>query len=159
MGFNTTDVGGEFQWYPDGSITSLHFAFNAKLHSSVNFRFGYNKTNRGDNGKHADEKGNGWGGSVGYRYYFKPFPYKFFIGSRLDLWKMKINWKDALVSGTSKTSTLQPTFEVGYTFIINSQVFITPSFANGFELNIKTDGQEVGHGLITLLGISMGVRL
>lgn len=37
--------------------------------------------------------------------------------------------------------------------------FITPSFANGVEINIKTDGQDVGHGFITLLGISLGVRL
>ena len=158
MGYTTTDIGGEFQWYPAGTITGLHIAFNAKLHSSVHIRLGYNKTNRKDNGKHADEKGSGWGGTIGYRYYFKPFPHKFFIGARTDLWRMKINWSDALLPGTSKTWTLQPTFETGYTFFVNDQMFITPSIANGVEINIKTDGQEVGHGFITLLGISLGVR-
>jgi hypothetical protein len=159
MGYNTTDIGGEFQWYPNGTITGLHLAFNAKLHSSVNFRFGYNNTNRGDNGKHANEKGSGWGGTIGYRYYFKPFPHKFFIGAKTDLWRMNINWHNPIVSGTSKTWTLIPALETGYTFFVNDQLFITPSLAFGTEINIKTDGQEVGHGFVTMMGISLGVRL
>lgn len=158
IGFNTTDIGGEFQVYPAGTITGLHIAFNAKLHSSFLFRIGYNKTDRKDWGEHADEKGNGWGGSVGYRYYFKPFPYKFFIGARTDLWRMSIDWKQGLVSGNSKTWTIQPVFETGYTFLVNDQVFITPFLANGVEINMITDGQDVGHGFISLLGISLGVR-
>ena len=159
IGYTTTDIGGEFQWYPAGTITGVHIAFNAKLHNSVNLRFGYNNANRKNWGKHNIEKGGGWGGTVGYRYYFKPFPHKFFLGARTDIWRMKINWSDPLSTGTSKTWTLQPTFEVGYTFFINDQLFLTPSISNGVELNIKTEGQEVGHGFITLLGISLGVRL
>ena len=159
MGYTTTDIGGEFQWYPAGTITGLHIAFNSKLHNSFHFRVGYNKTDRKDFGKHDDEKGSGWGGTVGYRYYFKPFPHKFFIGARTDLWSMTIDWKQGTQSGTSKTMTLQPTFEMGYTFFVNDQMFITPSFANGVEVNIKTDGQEVGNGFRTLLGLSLGVRL
>ena len=158
IGYSTTDIGGEFQWYPSGTITGLHIAFNSKLHSSVHLRFGYNKTDRKDWGSHSNEKGGGWGGTFGYRYYFRPFPHKFFIGARTDLWRMKINWSDLLAKGTSKTWTLQPTFETGYTFFVNDQLFITPSIANGVKINIKTEGQEVGHGFITLLGISLGVR-
>lgn len=159
MGYTTTDIGGEFQWYPAGTITGLHIAFNSKLHNSFHFRIGYNKTDRKSWGTHNEEKGGGWGGTVGYRYYFKPFPHKFFIGARTDLWSMTIDWKQGTQSGTSKTLTLQPTFETGYTFFVNDQMFITPSLANGSEINIKTDGQDVGHGFITLLGISLGVRL
>jgi hypothetical protein len=159
MGYNTTDIGGEFQWYKAGTITGLHIAFNSKLHHSVLFRIGYNKTDRKDWGEHNDEKGSGWGGTVGYRYYFNPFPHKFFIGARTDVWRMTIDWKDGLLEGTSKTWTIQPTFETGYTFFVNDQMFITPSLANGVEINMKTDGQDVGHGFITLLGISLGVRL
>lgn len=159
MGYVTTDIGGSFQWYPTGTISELHLAFNSRYHHSVLFRLGYNKTNRKDHGEHDDEKGDGWGGSVGYRYYFKPFPHKFFIGTRCDLWRMNIDWKEGTQSGLSKTWTLQPVFEIGYTFFINDQMFITPSLANGAEINISTEGQNVGQGFITLLGISLGARL
>ncbi len=159
VGYRTTDIGGEFQWYPAGTITALHIAMNARIHHSVHLRFGYNKTNRKSWGEHENEKGGGWGGTIGYRYYFKPFPHKFFIGARSDIWKLKIDWKDGTQSGTSNTWTLVPTLEIGYTFFINDQAFLTPSVANGAEINIKTDGQNVGQGFITLLGVSAGIRL
>lgn len=158
MGYTTTDIGGEFQWYPAGTITGLHIAFNSKLHNSFHFRVGYNKTDNKSSGTNNEEKGGGWGGTFGYRYYFKPFPHKFFIGARTDLWGMTIDWKQGTQSGTTKTLTLQPTFEMGYTFFVNDQMFITPSFANGAKINLKTDGQDVSQGFVTLLGISLGVR-
>jgi hypothetical protein len=34
VGYNTTDVGAEFQWYKDGKFIGLHLATNAKLHHS-----------------------------------------------------------------------------------------------------------------------------
>lgn len=158
MGYTTTDIGGSFQWYPAGTISGLHFAFNSRLHHSVMFKLGYNKTNRKDQGDHDNEKGDGWGGSVGYRYYFKPFPHKFFIGTRCDLWRMKIDWNEGTQSGQSKTWTLQPVLEIGYTFFVNDQMFITPSIANGADINVRTEGQKVGQGFKTLLGLSVGAR-
>src|SRR5436190_22133811 len=89
MGFRTTDIGGEFQWYPRGTIYNLHVAFNAKLNHSIQLRLGYNHVPAYDAGSHT-EFGEGWGGGLGYRYYFKPFPHKFFIGARADVWLMKI---------------------------------------------------------------------
>ena len=159
VGYNTTDIGAEFQWYPSGTITGLHLAFNSKLHNSFLIRAGYNKADRKDNGEHASEKGGGWGGSLGYRYYFRPFPHKVFIGLRTDIWRMNIDWTDGPLFGETKTWTLQPTFELGYTFIINDQAFITPVLSNGVEVNLKTDGQKVGQGFITMVGISAGFRL
>lgn len=159
VGYTTTDIGAEFQWYPSGTISTLHLAFNSKIHSSVLLHFGYNKANRHDNGEKDNEKGGGWGGSLGYRYYFKPYPHKFFIGAKTDLWRLKIDWAQGVQTGETKTWTLQPAFEIGYTFIINDQAFITPSISNGAEINIKTQGDKVGQGFITLIGISAGLRL
>jgi hypothetical protein len=38
VGYNTTDIGGEFQWYEDGKFVGLHVAVNAKLHHSFHWR-------------------------------------------------------------------------------------------------------------------------
>ena len=92
MGFRTTDIGGEYQWYPHGSIYNLHVAFNAKLNHSIQLRLGYNNVPAYDAGDHT-EFGKGWGGGLGYRYYFKPFPYKFFIGARADVWARQVGGK------------------------------------------------------------------
>jgi len=159
VGYRTTDIGGEFQWYPSGSISSIHLAFNSRMHHSILLQFGYNKANRGDNGEKDDEKGEGWGGAIGYRYYFRPYPHKFFIGAKTGIWKMKIDWAQDIRTGETKTLTVQPVFEVGYTFVINDQAFITPSISNGFEFNAKTEGEKVGQGFVTLLGLSVGIRL
>ena len=158
VGYSTTDIGAEFQWYPTGTISSLHLAFNARMHHSVLVQLGYNKANRKDNGEKDNEKGGGWGGAIGYRYYFKPFPHKFFLGAKTGLWRLNIDWVEGAQTGESKTWTLQPAFEIGYTFIINDQAFITPSISNGVEINMKTQGEKVGQGFITLIGISAGVR-
>ena len=159
VGYTTTDIGAQFQWYPSGTISGLHVAFNSKINHSVLFQLSYNKKNRKDNGEKDNEKGSGWGGAIGYRYYFKPFPHKFFIGAKTDIYRMKIDWVQGILTGESKTWTLQPTFEIGYTFIINDQAFITPSISNGVEINLKTEGDKVGQGFITLIGISAGFRL
>lgn len=159
VGYTTTDIGGEFQWYPSGTITSLHVAFNAKLHNSFTVKLGYNKLNRDSNGEKDNEKGSGWGGGIGYRYYFKPFPYKLFLGIKADVWRMKVDWVEGIQTGETKTWTLQPTFEVGYTLIINDQAFITPFIASGAQINIKTEGDKVGQGFVPLIGISAGFRL
>ena len=159
VGYTTTDIGAQFQWYPSGTISGLHLAFNSKIHHSVLLQLSYNKVNRKDNGEKDNEKGSGWGGAIGYRYYFKPFPHKLFIGVKTDVYRMKIDWIQGILSGESRTWTLQPTFEIGYTFIINDQAFITPSISNGAEINLKTEGEKVGQGFITLIGISAGFRL
>ena len=159
FGYRTTDIGGSFEWYSSGTVYGLHLAFNSRQHHSVFFKLGYNNINREDKGENDNEKGSGWGGAMGYRYYFKPFPHKFFIGARADIWRTSIDWKEGTQSGTSKTWTALPAFEIGYTFFVNDQAFLTPSISTGASVNIKTDGQKVGQGFVLLAGISGGVRL
>ena len=51
---------------------------------------------------------------------------------------------------------LQPTVDVSYRFLMSNNFFITPSLAAGFEINIDTDGEDVGEGFIVLLGLIAG---
>jgi hypothetical protein len=156
FGYKTIDVGGEFQWYPKGYISAFHLAYNFPVHHAIQLRLGYNKANRDDAGKHDNEEGGGPGFSLGYRYYFLVRPHGFFLGARGDVWHLNIDWRQGTTIGNSKVWIVQPTAEVGYMFLINDEFFISPCIANGVEINIKTQGQPVGEGFITLLGISAG---
>jgi hypothetical protein len=156
VGYKTIDVGGEFQWYTKGYIGALHLAYNFPIHHSFQVRVGYNKSNWKDLGLHQNEEGGGPGFSLGYRYYFLVRPHGFFLGARADLWKLSIDWKQGVVTGTTKVTAIQPTVEIGYMMLINDMVFISPSIAAGVQSNIKTEGQAVGDGAIFLAGLSIG---
>jgi len=158
VGYNTLDIGGDFQWYPAGYMGGVHLAYNAKMHHSLTGRIAYNRANRKDFGKHENEKGGGAGFSLGYRYYFHYKPAGFFLGARSDLWSMNIDWTDGNENGSTKTWVLQPALEIGYTFLIYDKFFITPAVSNGYEINIVTKGNPVGEGFITQAGISAGFR-
>ncbi|MEJ0103362.1 MAG: hypothetical protein WDO19_12750 [Bacteroidota bacterium] len=126
IGYTTTDVGAEAQWNSSGGYTGvMHVAFNGAVHSGFQVRAGYNFVDRKNWGdKHAVENGGGPGGGIGYRYYFPFRPHQFFLGIRSDIWRLKIDWSDALVKGTAKTWTLHPAAEAGYMFLINDMAFI-----------------------------------
>ncbi len=160
LGYNTVDIGGDYQWNPDASSYSLHVAFNAKIHHSIILRGGYTNlepNNIIDN----SEKGNGWNASIGYRYYPNIRPYKFYIGTKIELSDLKIDWSRFIGAGTTKILVLQPTIETGYTFLINDLFFITPNIGAGYQTTINTNGSAVtyGNGFIPVIGISTGFRL
>ena len=163
MGFRTTDIGGEYQWYPRGSIYNLHVAFNAKLNHSIQVRLGYNHVPAYRTNAHT-EYGKGWGGGLGYRYYFKPFPYKFFIGARADIWVMKIDLDYDPAGGPAvflnNTLIVQPALETGYTFVINDIVFFTAYVSAGFQTNFDQLGKDIkyGNGFVPVAGVCAGFR-
>jgi hypothetical protein len=160
FGYKTVDVGGEYQWHPDGMIASLQFAFNSKVHSSFLIRGGYNKVNLKRTTLHDGEEGTGWGGSVGYRYYVGVIPRRFFIGLRADVWNMNIHYSIPVSESSSKLIVFQPGLETGYTILINEQFFITPSFTATTQITLKTEGDKVnyGQGFMPMAGISAGWR-
>lgn len=171
MGFRTTDIGGEYQWYPHGSIYNLHVAFNSKLNHSFQLRLGYNHvsayTARIQKEYGVDvhtEFGKGWGGGFGYRYYFKPFPHKFFIGAKADLWIMQMDVDYGAAAGPytiiKKTLILQPAIETGYTFVINDIVYVTPNVSAGFQTDFGQFGKglKYGNGFLPTAGVSAGIR-
>ena len=159
---SSTDIGGEFQKYPHGSIYNLHVAFNVKLNHSIQFRFGHNNIPGYSNEKHI-EFAKGWGGGLGYRYYFKSFPKKFFIGGRLDAWSMKIETDMGPAAGPYLIPEyhliFQPALETGYTFIVNDRAYFTPYISAGYQTLQKDPHLKIGHGFTPAAGISAGIRL
>ena len=160
LGYKTSDLGAEIQWQPDGLLLNMQLAFNAKIHHSIIFRAGYNKIKTGSI-NHSFENGDGWGGSLGYRYYFKDIPRRFFAGLRIDACKMNVHWKKPFSEeGDTRLAFLQPTIEVGYTFLFNDEFFITPNLAAGYKIKIYSKGENIayGNGVIPQPGVSAGWR-
>lgn len=148
-------VGLEYNFYPAGHILAVNFEkpINQSRHA-LNFRAGINLTKRKDfSGLNDNEQGWGPGLSIGYRYYQHPNCHGLLAGLKLDIWQMNINWSDSSETpstGTTAITVLQPTFEIGYMFRLNSHWQLSTSFVNGFEINAVMDGEPVGEGWITL---------
>lgn len=155
----------EFQAYPTGLIPGLRFDYLFKSRHSLHLRAGYNRVRHGDLGVQDGERGDGFGGTLGYRYYFRKGWSGWFAGPRADIWRNQLDWQDkddngaVISSGISKIVVLQPTAEAGYLFLLGkSPWFVAPSLAFGVEINVKTEGAPMGEGTILLLGVCVGRR-
>lgn len=159
-----TDLSFEFQAYPTGLVPSLRIDKLFQAQNAIHLRLGYNWIRHRDLGVHEDERGDGFGFTLGYRRYLNSNYEKFFLGARSDLWFNKLTWQDNIgtnneLNGNSNIIVIQPTLESGYLFLLNEgRTFVAPSAAFGFEVNVKTTGEEVGQGAILLLGLSVGTR-
>lgn len=154
-------IGADVRWYPAGWIVGPSVAYVATPKHILSAGIAVNLADRKDfSGLNDDEKGTGFGGSVGYRFLFSPNKSTFFLGARVDLWGMKIKWKDKLgtpqaINGTTNITIFQPTAEIGYWLKIkDSKWNLLFSGGGGAEVNIKTKGKEVGQGGIWLLGVT-----
>lgn len=154
----------EFQAYPTGLIPGLRFSVSAGAKGEASIRLGYQWIRHGDAGVQEEERGEGGGLTLGYRYYFDVSRNKWFAGVRNDFWYNILDWKDQIgtsleMKGSSKVFVLQPTLEGGYLKEWNNGWFLVPSLALGFEVNVVTQGAETGQGAIFLLGIALGKRI
>ncbi|MCR9290510.1 hypothetical protein OAF63_04415 [Saprospiraceae bacterium] len=161
--YGQMDFSFEFQAYPTGLIPGLRIEKAFKENYAFHLRLGYNWIRHQDFGEHEDERGDGYGFTLGYKRYFKEGHKGFFIGARNDFWFNELDWKDNIGtpgerSGTSKITVVQPTLETGYAFMKNNLIF-TPTVAFGFEFNVKTEGEPTGEGAVLLLGINVGYRI
>ena len=159
------NLGAEFQWYPAGVMFGLRSDLYYNKHENLNLRIGYNLTDRQDFSEFNDsEKGGGFGFGVGYRYYFGKRK-GIYLGARADFWWLDIDWTDfnetiqLEETGTTEIVVFQPTIEIGYQFILDKHWVIAPAFTNGRELNIISNGEDVGQGWITLIGVNVGYKL
>jgi len=161
-------VAAELQAYPTGVIGSVTGGRRLSARDVLTMRAGYNLADRDDNGDsaHAEEEGGGPGLGVGYHHYFAhPGEDGWFVGARLDLWWLEIDWEEKLFSGSSgaplpagPTGTtdvfvVQPTFEGGYGWHLATGHRFELTAGLGAEINASTDGQDVGEGAILLLGV------
>ncbi|MBI1306593.1 MAG: hypothetical protein GC181_08265 [Bacteroidetes bacterium] len=147
--------GIEYNYYPAGHMIGIQSEWINKNHSAFNARIAANIARRKDfSGLNDDERGWGPGLSIGYRYYKKALCTQgWFAGLRTDLWNLSIDWKDSTQKpnyGNTKILVLQPTIEIGYNLYVNNGWIFSLSMANGREINIKTKGDAVGQGWITL---------
>lgn len=162
LGYRTTDIGAEFQKYPHGSFYRLQAAFNGKRNHSLNLKFGYNRIPAYNTGTHT-ESGQGWGGGIGYRYYFNPASKKFFVGGGIDTWIMKMDFEDNCPCGPAvylKTSyILQPQVETGYTFLINELFYLTPYISGQFQIGVRSSKLvDYGRKFVPAAGMNAGIR-
>ncbi len=159
MGYRTFDMGGEYQWSKLSQSTNLQVAFNAETHHSIVLSAGFKTVYRHIDGTHNNERGKGLGGSLGYRYYFSVLPQRFFLGARCDLWSMTM-YRTADPTISIRMSILQPKLELGYTFIINDKVFITPylAYSKLISHNTSEDKYVYGNGYEPIIALSGGLR-
>ncbi len=158
-----TDIGLEAQVYPTGIIAGIRAEKSINKHDVGSVRLGYQFINHGDQGLHDDEKGSGYGVTIGYKHYFERYFSGLTLALRTDFWYNTIDWEtntDAgIVKGVSKIMVLQPTVELGWAFAFGENLVLTPAIAAGFEKNISTDGEDTGEGLILLVGVTAAYRL
>ena len=159
------EVGLKFQIYPAGYINTAQFVLGSGEQSAWTFEAGYNKANRQDFGVHDNEEGGGLGLGAGYRRYFNPGMQGFYAEAILETWFLEIDWLDNcntcdVIPQTTNITVLQPTLGVGYQFLSKSENWAATLGATfGREWNVKTKGEEVGQGGISLLVFSVTRRL
>lgn len=156
------DIGLEIQVYPTGVIPGLRAERALNAHHALQARVGYQRIRHEDFGVLDDERGDGAGFSIGYRYYKQTSHAGWSFSARTDLWFNRLDWTDNPgaaneQTGTTRVTVLQPTVGVGYT-LLHGDFALTPTLSFGREINIDTDGAEVGQGAIWLVGLEWGVR-
>ena len=149
-------LGAEVRGYPAGVIPAFYGETPLSDHAVLTFDLAANVTDREDNGEHDDEDGDGFGGGVGYRYYYGERFDCWFFGVRIDLWSLSIDWEDdsPSASGNTDVLVLQPTVEGGYGWWVGERWRLNVFAAAGAEINVDTDGEDVGEGAIGILGVS-----
>lgn len=163
--FGRLDVGIEFQGYPTGIIPGVRIEAGLHRRNSISLRIGYNWIRHGNFGVHEDERGDGWGFTLGYRHYFgKRVMRGFFLGVKNDFWFNTLDWRDSIgkpteITGTTRIVVIQPTAEAGFNFVFaRHRIAIAPTIAFGVEINAITNGAPVGQGTILLWGFTASYR-
>jgi len=164
------NTGLELQAYPAGVIPGLTLDYRITENQFLHMRVGYNYTDRGSWGEHDQEDGGGLGFSLGYKFR-EVFGTKFTAELRSDLWFMNIDWEDervicgtfppcneVLAEGDTDITVLQPTVGIGYPVRLSGRLVLTPTVSFGRELNITTDGEDVGEDFIGLIGLRLGLE-
>jgi len=152
-------IGTEVRVYPAGVIAAVTSERPVNEHEVVLSTLGGNWTDRRDYGRRDDEEGDGFGGGVGYRHYFGDELDGWFVGGRLELWSLDIDWKDNegkpnQRKGSSDVLVAQPTADLGYGFRLSERSRLNVFGAFGLEINVATSGKGVGQGPIGLAGVS-----
>jgi len=149
-------IGLEIQGYPAGVIADVSHVVPVGDRGSVAALGGWNFTDRGDFGEHADEHGGGPGLGVAAWRWFGADQTGWGLGARADLWWLEIEWEDAGRRGETDVLVLQPTARAGYAWRLGNEAMrVEASLSLGAEINVSTTGEDVGEGAILLLGVAV----
>lgn len=154
-------VGLGVQLYPAGTMINLKSNWKVSPREILTGKLGYNFARRQDFGKHDNEEGGGPGFTLAYKRYFKTALSGWFIEGRAAMWFLDIDWRDntPLRSGNTDITVFQPTAGLGYDFLMGDAMKLGLIAAFGYEVNLATNGEPVGEGGISLLGISLVYKL
>lgn len=158
VGYNTTDIGAEFQWYKDGKFIGLHIATNAKLHHSFHSEIGYYMAGDPTASFYDNQKKGGLGLGLGYRYYIMLRPHAFFIGVKANLFTNEIILLGTQDPETHTSKIFIPSLETGYMILVNDCFFITPAISIGYKTNLESIMSLDEKKAVALLGISVGAK-
>ena len=155
---NATGIGFEFQAYPTGLIPGFYIEKPVGTKGDLYARLGYNWIRHRDLGKHDDERGDGFGFTLGYKQFLNnTSKTKWRLGVKNDIWWNSIDWTEGNFTGNTKITVVQPTLEMGYVWQ-KSNMLISPTIAFGYEINVQTEGSPTGEGAILLFGVQWGKR-
>lgn len=149
-------VGVEAQVYPTGLLAGPRIEVALGEVDAFHARAAVHYADRGDAGEHDDEEGDGWGIGIGWRRWLEAYGTGWSLGARLDYWRLDLDWRDdgpPLREGNTDVDVLVPSLEGGYSWAIRGGRFDL-TLGLGYELNVETDGEDVGEGAILLLGVS-----
>jgi len=158
VGYNTTDVGAEFQWYKDGKFIGLHLATNARLHHSFHATIGYYMAGDPTAPFYYNQNNGGLGVGLGYRYYILLRPHGFFIGAKADLFTHKVTLDTQTPEGPYTSMIFIPSLQTGYMILINDMFFITPTASVGYKTNLQSKMSVDEKKAVGLFGISLGAK-
>ena len=163
VSYGQTDLSISTQVYPTGVIPGIQIDHLISADKVILLRLGYQIIDHRDQGVHDNEEGDGYGFTLGFRKYLSDQSSKFYFSIKNDVWFNNLDWFDDVengerVSGNTDITVLQPTIEIGYQFLGDSGVFISPSIAVGAEWNVSTRGAPTGQGAILLVGVQLGKR-
>lgn len=160
--------GLEAQAYPAGVNVGIRFSYGVARRDAVLGYVAYNSTDRRDWGEHFHEEGGGAGGGVAWRHYLRDGRSGPHFGVRVDLWFLEIDWRTGPLGGVlpgpvdvgvTDVVVLQPTAQGGYTLLLGDSGFqLEGTVALGAEVNVSTDGEDVGQGAILLAGVGFAYR-
>jgi hypothetical protein len=151
----------EIQAYPTGVIPGVRYEWQTTEWDVVFARLAYNFTERSDFGEHDDESGGGPGLGFGWRHWKDRMAEGWHYGARLDIWDLNIDWEDngpPVRTGETDIIVVQPSLEAGYSWLKPGGARLDVTAGLGGEFNVDTDGEDVGEGVIALIGLTWAFR-
>ncbi|MES2883225.1 MAG: hypothetical protein V4709_00350 [Pseudomonadota bacterium] len=147
----------ELRGYPAGGIVSVGALFPYGAHMEWGVSALYNRAERGDAGEHDDESGDGFGVGIEARRFHSASRQGWFYGARAELFQLDIDWVDpSNRRGQSEITVLQPTARLGYRLApFGNGASLELAGGVGVEINVETDGEQVGEGAIGLIGVAV----